>query len=85
MPLNEKWMRPEVAEDLQRRDFERMFRAQLELTKVHGEALTKEYREKTAATLLSAGILLIPSEYLRDHEFVVSMGVYEAAKKITGG
>lgn len=40
------------------------------------------YREKTAITLLRAGVSLIPCDYLQDHQFIVSRGVYEAAKRI---
>jgi hypothetical protein len=50
-----------------------------------GQELVERYREDTARTLLSAGITLIPSEHLTDNQFVVSRGVYEAARKIAKG
>jgi hypothetical protein len=37
---------------------------------------------RCAETLLTAGITLIPCDHLLDHQFAVSRGVYEAAKKI---
>lgn len=56
------------------------FKAQLEVTRLKGEELVREYRMDCAKTLLRAGIHLIPSDLLKDHQFVVSRGVYEAAK-----
>lgn len=40
-------------------------------------------KNRVADTLLSCGITLIPSDHLLDHQFVVSRGVYEAAKKLS--
>jgi len=57
-------------------------RVQLDLMGKTGEKLIEEHRMKCAETLLTAGITLIPCDYLLDHQFAVSRGVYEAAKKI---
>lgn len=46
-----------------------------------GQKLINEYQERTAQTLLEASLTLIPCDTLRDHEFIVSRGVYEAAKR----
>ncbi len=62
---------------------DRAFLARLQAMGNSAKQLTEEYRFNCAKTLLSAGITLIPSDHLRDHEFVVSRGVYEAAKKLT--
>jgi hypothetical protein len=47
-----------------------------------GEKLVEEHRNRVAETLLAVGITLIPCDDLLDHQFAVSRGVYEAAKKI---
>jgi hypothetical protein len=60
----------------------RSLRAQLDLMGKTGEKLIEEHRMRCAETLLTAGITLIPCDHLLDHQFVVSRGVYEAAKKI---
>lgn len=60
----------------------RALRAQLDLMGKTGEKLIEEHRMRCAETLLTAGTTLIPSDHLLDHQFVVSRGVYEAAKKI---
>jgi len=54
-----------------------------DLMRLHltGKKLAEEYRNKCAAALVGAGITLIPSEDLEDHQFVVSRGVYDAAKR----
>ena len=57
-------------------------RARLEIMEMMGAKLVEEYREKTASTLLQAALTLIPSDHLQDHQFVVSRGVYEAARRI---
>ena len=57
-------------------------RVQLDLMGKTGEKLIEEHRMKCAETLLTAGITLIPCDHLLDHQFAVSRGVYEAAKKI---
>ena len=61
----------------------RALRAQMDLMGKTGEKLVEEHRMRCAETLLTAGITLIPSDHLLDHQFVVSRGVYEAAKKIS--
>lgn len=58
--------------------------ARVNLMRITGEKLVEEHRMRAAEALLAAGITLIPSEHLLDHQFVVSAGVYEAAKKLTG-
>jgi len=50
-----------------------------------GEELVKSHRESLAHALFSSGITLIPSDHLLDHQFVVSQGVYDAAKHIHKG
>lgn len=57
-------------------------RVQLDLMGKTGEKLIEEHRMRCAETLLTAGITLIPCDHLLDHQFAVSRGVYEAAKKI---
>ena len=56
--------------------------ARLQVMQMTGDKLVEEYRSKTAETLLSAGLTLIPSDHLQDHQFVVSRGIYEAARNI---
>lgn len=72
-------------DDIANDTLKRGLMANLEVMRLTGEKLTKEYQEKCASTLLQAGIALIPSDYLRDHQFVVSRGVYEAAKRLCEG
>lgn len=62
----------------------RGLKARLDLMRLTGEKLVEEHRMRAAGALLSAGITLIPCEHLLDHQFAVSPGVYEAAKKISG-
>ncbi len=62
----------------------RSLRAQMELMGKTGEKLIEEHRMRCAETLLTAGITLIPCDHLLDHQFAVSRGVYEAAKKKIG-
>lgn len=66
-------------------DIGRRISAQMQAATLSGEKLVKEYRENIAQALISVGITLIPSDYLRDHEYVVSRGVYEAAKNLMKG
>ena len=77
--------RSELREEEWRRVYENTFRARLLAAEKTGEKLRKEFQENCAEALLRAGLRLIPSDHLRDHEFVVSNGVYEAAKRICGG
>lgn len=60
----------------------RGMKAQLDLMTKTGAKLAEEYREKCAYNLMAAGVALIPSDHLQDHQFIVSRGVYEAAKRI---
>lgn len=62
----------------------RSLRVQLDLMGKTGEKLVEEHRMRCAETLLTAGLTLIPCDGLLDHQFAVSRGVYEAAKKIGG-
>lgn len=55
--------------------------AQLDLAGKTGEKLVEEYRERMAETLMLAGVTLIPCDHLLDHQYAVSRGVYEAAKR----
>lgn len=77
-------MPQDVERELQADTFRRSFMARLEVAQLSGEKLVEEYRDKIASAMISAGITLIPSDHLRDHEYVVSRGVYEAAKKLSG-
>lgn len=60
----------------------RAWRARLEAACLKGEKLVEEYQFGTAKALLGAGLTLIPSDNLLDHQFVVSYGVYKAAKRL---
>lgn len=60
----------------------RAFRARLEAMHATSSKLVERHRTECAEALLASGLSLIPSEHLRDHEFVVSRGVYEAAMKL---
>lgn len=60
----------------------RALQAQLRLMSLTGEKLVEEHRMNAAQALLSAGLTLIPCDHLLDHQFAVSRGVYEAAKKL---
>lgn len=53
--------------------------AQLEQLQRSGDGLMQEYRVKAAKALIGCGMQLIPSDTLRDGQFVVSRGVYDAA------
>lgn len=78
MPFNDATIGRQMDEDT----FRRAFMARLKAAQVTGEKLVEEHRFKTAEVLLSAGLTLIPSEHLQDHQFVVSQGIYDAAMKI---
>ena len=56
--------------------------ARMELAMKTGERLVEVHRDRIAEALLSAGLTLIPSEHLLDHQFCVSPGVFAAAKRI---
>jgi hypothetical protein len=49
-----------------------------------GRRLHADYLRNTALTLLTGGIHLIPSDDLKDNQFIVSRGIYEAAKRAGG-
>lgn len=70
--------------DLRDDTLSRSIKARLDLMHMTGEKLVEEHRMRAAEALMSAGITLIPSDHLLDHQFCVSRGVYEAAKKICG-
>ncbi len=48
-----------------------------------GEKINQRYREGVASALLGGGITLIPNDALRDHEYMVSRAVYEAAIRLS--
>lgn len=76
---------PDVYEKTMHEDtLTRGLKARLDLMRMTGERLVEEHRMRAAEALLAAGITLIPSEHLLDHQFAVSPGVYAAAKKLTG-
>ncbi len=60
----------------------RSLKARLEIMEMMGKKVVEEYREQVAHSLLSANLTIIPSDHLQDHQFVVSRGVYEAARRI---
>ncbi len=63
----------------------RAMRARMDAMTMTGEKLVHENRRRVAHSLLSCGLTLIPSEHLTDNQFVVSRGVYDAAKLIAEG
>jgi hypothetical protein len=63
-------------------ELHRSLRARLEVMEMMGKKCVEEYREQVARSLLTASLTLIPSDHLQDHQFVVSRGVYEKAKKL---
>lgn len=71
-----------VENDIEFDTLRRSLHARMELMVMTGEKLVAEHRQRVAETLLAAGITLIPSDSLQDHQFAVSRGVYEAAKKM---
>ena len=81
MTFDEATVRQAIDQDL----LTRAFRARLEISRMDGEELVYRYREDTARVLLSVGITLIPSDHLTDNQFVVSRGVYEAARRLAAG
>ena len=76
-PLNQN-----VEKEIRCNDIRSAFLAQLYDVEKSGESLIEDYREKAAKALYSAGLQLIPSDHLQDHQFVVSRGVYKAAQKL---
>mgnify|MGYP001558054521 CR=1 FL=1 len=73
--------------DIEENTLRRAIKANLDCLRVSGmtgKRLVEEHQMRVAETLLGAGITLIPSENLLDHQFCVSRGVYEAAKRISG-
>jgi hypothetical protein len=76
---------PNINNIVNDRDFsflDKALRAQIDLATKSGQALVEEHRERIAYGLMSVGIHLIPSDHLTDQQFVVSRGVYEAAKRL---
>ncbi len=72
----------DYSREIDRDTLSRAFFARLSTAEKSAEEFVREYRHNTAEVLMSIGICLIPSEHLRDDQFVVSQGVYDAAKKI---
>ena len=72
----------DMKREMERQDLETGLRARLEIASMCGKKLVQEYRERIALTLMAAGIQLIPSDDLKDHQYVVSRGVYDAAKRV---
>jgi hypothetical protein len=60
---------------------EKALMEQFRLTQMDLEEVHKRHRRNVAKHLMASGITLIPSDRLQDHEYVVSRGVYDAAKK----
>jgi hypothetical protein len=63
----------------------RRLRARIDAACKSGEAIIEHHRMELANALLMTGICLTPSDHLQDHQFVVSQGVFNAAKKLTDG
>lgn len=47
-----------------------------------GQKINERYREGIASAFLGDGIVLIPNEHLKDHQFMVSPKIYDAALKL---
>ena len=75
----------DIRSAMDRDTFSRALRASVDAWEKTGENLVEEHRQRAAEALFRAGLTLIPSQHLRDDQFVVSVGVYEAAKKIVEG
>lgn len=76
-----------IEKDVNDDTLRRAINAQVDVLRVAsltGRKLVEEHQMKVAEALLGAGITLIPSEHLLDHQFCVSPGVYRAAKRISG-
>lgn len=74
-----------IGRDIEGDTLRRALQAQvdvLNIAKHTGAKLVQEHRRHVAATLMGAGITLIPSDHLLDHQFCVSRGVYDEAKKL---
>ena len=82
MPLPDDRVYTFTEKDRNVRELSASFRAQIDAMELHGKRLVEEYRNDCAKSLLRAGITLIPSDFLQDHQFVVSRGVYEAARQM---
>ncbi len=82
MPDNKWTSMRTISEQIDADTMRRALFARMEQMKLAGEQLVEDYRQKMAESFLLAGITLIPSEYLHDHQFVVSRGVYDAALKM---
>jgi len=61
--------------------FRRAFHASLSIATETGERLRKEFRHNLAESLIYAGFTVTPSQYLRDHEVVVSEAVYKEVQR----
>jgi Ni,Fe-hydrogenase maturation factor len=60
----------------------RAFLARLQAASMSMRELIEQHRHDIAMSMLSTGICLIPSDHLQDNQFVVSRGIYDAARKI---
>ena len=56
------------------------FQALMESKTLEGKRLQE--LDRRASILIAAGVTLIPSEHLKDNEFVVSQEIYDAAKRL---
>lgn len=73
-----------TTEPYQPDDYARHFKARWEALAEEQllEQRREEEQEHKAMLLMQAGVVLIPSDHLKDNEFVVSRGIYEAAKRL---
>lgn len=77
------WSDSTFRRELEADTLNRAFRARLDAMRESAGNLLERHRHDAAMALLSAGICLIPSDHLQDHQFVVSRGVYDVARKAT--
>ena len=68
-----------ITNDIHSDTMRRAFLARVDAASMNASELAERYRDETAQSLLLAGISLIPSDHLLDHQFVVSRKMYEAA------
>jgi hypothetical protein len=78
MPIRDEDISRAISDDTLRRGL----LARMQMAMASGEKLVEEHRARVAETLLHAGLHLIPSDHLQDHQFVVSRGIYEAARTV---
>jgi hypothetical protein len=63
-------------------EFQAAVFARWEASQLDPEVMRREFQKRVARSLMAQGVTLIPSEHLEDHQYVVSVGVYKAAKRL---